>query len=86
MLTDLLYGQFIMPRVRRAQEDELKIIQKKNQQVYEYDSKHDPDLKINQLLSSRNSYYKKRVYGEYGHCFVYEDARITKNVLAENID
>ena len=64
-------------KIRKAFDNELKTIQNLNYQLFEHDLVYDPLLKMDWPYTEGSEYFKKRISGEEGVCFVAEvDGRI----------
>lgn len=59
--------------IRKAREDELKVVQELNHQLFLHDEKYDPLLDMNWSFGKEGEdYFKKRIAGKNGVCFVAE--------------
>jgi ribosomal protein S18 acetylase RimI-like enzyme len=61
--------------IRKAVIDELKIIQDLNHKLFLWDLERDPNLNVDwPYQEAGESYFKRRVTGEHGVCFVAEES------------
>lgn len=63
----------VVVTIRKAHLEELPIIQDLNHQLFLFDAARDPDLNLNWPLEKEGeAYFKKKIAGEVGVCFVAE--------------
>lgn len=69
--------------IRKAVEEDWKVIQKLNNEVFESDVKHDDDLNLDWPVSDTGTnFYKNLTNGKRGYCFIAEHNNIPVGYIA----